>query len=177
MVKFFEDVESSPRLISVNQILTSDLVATFSKSDINNAAESMRQHGKNFAFPTVCMTEDEDSYDLITGLPILEAAKLAGLSRVWVLLLAVKKPEASELIDHLLLQRELNQVVFKLSDIDVFIRFLDQAKESDLIQVSGIKEKTAERIISKRPFNSLDDLKKLGNKQPWRWLKSYSKVV
>jgi hypothetical protein len=177
MVKFFEDVESSPRLISVDQILTSDLVSTSAKSDVNNAAESMRQHGKNFAFPTVCMTEDEDKYDLITGLPILEAAKLAGLSRVWVFLLAVKRPEASELVDHLLLQGELNQVAFKLSNIEVFIRFLDQAKESDLIRISGIKEKTAERIISKRPFNSLDDLKKLGNKQPWRWLKSYSKVV
>ena len=177
MVKFFEDVESSPRLISVDEILTADLVSTFSKSDMNNAAESMRQHGKNFAFPTVCMTENEDEYDLITGLPILEAAKLAGLPRVWVFLLAVKRSEASELIEHLLLQGELNQVAFKSSNIEVFVRFLDQAKESELIQVSGIKEKTAERIISKRPFNSLDDLKKLGSKQPWRWLKSYSKVV
>ena len=177
MVKFFEDISSSPRLISIDQISTSDLLSTFTKSDIDKAANSMRQCGHNFAFPTVCLTQEEDKYDLITGLPLLEAAKVAGLSKIWVLLLAVSKSESSALTNQLLFQNDLNQVVLDLSSIGKFICFLDQAKESDLIQVSGIKEKTAERIKSKRPFNSLDDLKKLGNKQPWRWLKSYSKVL
>jgi Helix-hairpin-helix motif len=176
MVKFFENIESSPRLISVDQISTSDAISVSSRNNIDKIANSMRQCGINFSLLTVCLTDEEDRFDLITGLSLLEAAKIADLPRVWVLLLAVKKSDSSIPLDHLLLQKDFNEVVFDSIWVEKFINFLNQAEMSELVKISGVKEKMAERIKSKRPFNSPEDLKKLGKQQPWHWLKSYLQI-
>jgi len=56
-----------------------------------------------------------------------------------------------------------------------FLDFLNDREESDLCEIRGIKEKTAEKIISKRPYNSLGDVKKkLGASTTEKWLKSFS---
>lgn len=123
--------------------------------------------------PFVCITDEEDKYHLLTGLPIYEAAVLAGVDRIWVFLIAAKKPEAEKFIEQALLQSKLNDRVIDPQDVTEFLEFINN-KKADLTQINGIGEKYAKLISGKRPYASQEDMQnKLGAKRSLNWLKAY----
>ena len=176
MVKFFEGVESEPRLSALNQIEASTESSQTSEADIRKISQALKEQKFNVSLPIVCLTEEEDKYRLLTGLPIFEAATLAELPRIWVFLIAATKLDASEVIEQVLLQSKLNQAVFDLEDIQKFVDFINKAKESELTKIPGVKEKYAKLIQSKRPFDSPEDIKKLGPKRSLQWLQAYTQT-
>jgi predicted DNA-binding helix-hairpin-helix protein len=175
MVDLLEKLESSPRLIALSQIEVpqNSFEAPKASPEIKRVVQSLREQKFNVSLPIVCITEEEDKYRLLTGLQIFEAAKLADLPRLWVFLIAETKSESAKILEQASLQSKLNQAVIDLQDVQKFVDFLNKAKEVELTKIPGIKEKSAKRIQSKRPFKSAEDLKKLGPKQSIKWLHTY----
>jgi hypothetical protein len=173
MVKFFESTESEPRLIALNQIEVSNDSYETSKADARKVSQFLKDQKFNVSLPIVCLTEEEDRYHLLTGLAIFEAARLAEIPRIWVFLIAATKLDASNITEQFILESRLNQAIFDLEDLQKFANFINKAKESELVEIPGIKEKYAQLIQSKRPFNSPEDIKKLGSKRSLQWLQAY----
>jgi hypothetical protein len=174
MVKFFEGEKTQPWLMPVHQIESDQGNSAQFKSEIKKVSESLQEQKFNVSLPVVCLTEEEDKYQLLTGLPILEAAKLAELPRMWVFLIAETKPNALKMIGDFTLQSKLNQALPDQQDIQKFIDFLNRSTESELIKrISGVGKQYAKLIHSQRPFQSQEDLKKLGPKRSLQWLQAY----
>ena len=175
MVKFFEGEKTQPQLMPVHQIESDQGKSVQFKSEIKKVSKSLQDQKFNLSLPVVCLTEEEDKYQLLTGLPILEAARLAELPRMWVFLIAETKPDALKIIGDFTLQSKLNQALPDQQDIQKFIDFLDKATETELVkQISGVGKQYAKLIHSSRPFRSPEDLKKLGPKRSLQWLQAYS---
>lgn len=176
MVKFFEGEKTQPRLMPVHQIEVEEESHIQFLSEIRDISQSLRERKFNMALPLVCLTEEEDHYQLLTGRPILEAAKLAGLTRIWVFLIAEVRSNALILARDFPLQAKMNQPLANQQIVEEFICFLNQATEADLVcRISGVGSQYAKLIQSKRPFKSQDDLKKLGPKRSLQWLQAYSR--
>jgi hypothetical protein len=170
-------IENGHGLLFLSQIVAPSEEATVPKSKMDKVVESCSSWGFNFSLPVVCLTDEEERYHLLTGLPIYEAAKKAGLTRIWVFLVASKKQDAEKVIEEVQLQSSLNERLIGSQDLEEFRKFLND-ESSPLKSVSGIKDGNAKLIKNHRPFNSIEDMhKKLGLKRCANWLKAYKKSI
>lgn len=179
MTELYDELETRPYLLYLNQINLPEVSSELPEAEIQNIAEGFGKRGVNFALPLVCLTEEEDQYELLTGLPIYKAAEVAEVQKIWVFLIAAKQPEAEEAVEQALLQSRHNQRVEETSDEPSvpkkdFLEFVNDEK-SDLTLISGIGKTSAKRIADNRPYTSLEDMqKKLSSKAPLKkWLKAY----
>jgi DNA uptake protein ComE-like DNA-binding protein len=179
MTDLYDELETRPYLLYLNQINLPEVSSDLPEAEIQNIAEGLGKKGINFSLPLVCLTEEEDQYQLITGLPIYKAAEIAEVQKIWVFLIAAKQPEAEEAVEQALLQSRHNQRVGKTQDEPSvskkdFLEFVNDEK-SDLSLISGLGKTSAKRIAENRPYTSLEDMqKKLGSKAPLKkWLKAY----
>ena len=176
MVKLYKGIESQPSLVVLNQIEVSQETSGTSNSILKKVSDNLKAQGFNFSLPLVCLTDEEDKYHLLTGLPLYEAAKAAALERIWVFLIAAKQPEAEKAIEQALLQSKLNERVVEPQDVTEFLEFIND-KKSDLTLIPGVKEGYAKQIKEKRDYTSLEDIqKKLGGKRSLNWLRGYKQV-
>lgn len=177
MVEAKKGIENKPYLLFVNQIEVFQENHGASKSELKKVISSLKDDFKsNLALPLVCLTNEEDKYHLLTGLPIYKAAKAANLEQIWVFLIAAKQPEAEKAIEQVLLQSKLNERVVEPQDVTDFLKFLND-KKSDLTLIPGVKEGYAKLIKEKRDYTSLEDIqKKLGAKRSLNWLRAYKQV-
>lgn len=179
MAELYDEIETRPYLLYLNQINLPEASSELPEAEINNIAEGLGKKGINFALPLVCLTEEEDQYQLLTGLPIYKAAEAAEVPKIWVFLIAAKQPEAEETVEQAILQSRHNQRVGKTPDEPSvpkkdFLEFVND-ENSDLTLISGIGKTSAKRIADNRPYTSLEDMqKKLSSKAPLKkWLKAY----
>ena len=190
MTELYDEIETRPYLLYLNQINLPEVSLELPEVEIQNIAEGLRKKGINFALPLVCLTDEEDQYQLLTGLPIYKAAETAKVQRIWVFLIAAKQPEAEEAIEQALLQSKHNARVNKpninekvaepkdeLHDVKEFLEFINDTK-SDLTSIPGIGKKSVLKIAGKRPYTSLEDMQnKLGSKAALKkWLKAYQQI-
>ena len=171
-------IESKPYLISLNQIEVFQKDSDISQCTIEKISSSWKDEFKcNFALPLVCLTDREDKYHLLTGLPIYEAAKVAKLDQIWVFIITESQAEIRKAIEQVTLQSKLNQRVIEPSDIADFLSFLNNSDKSTLMSVPGIKDGYAKLILDNREFskyNSFEDIQhRLGVKRTLNWLKAY----
>ncbi len=168
-------VQSGYGLLYLSQILEPNGLSDIPQKTTDKIIKSLNDWGFNLSLPIVCLTQEEERYRLLTGLPIYKAAKEAGLKQIWVLLIAQEASTAEEVIEQVQLQSKLNEKLIEPEDLDEFLEFLN-AKESDLTSIPGIKEGYAKLIQEKRPFDSIDEMKqKLGPKRSMNWFKAYQK--
>ena len=165
--------KSKPSLAFLSQIKIPQQSSSTSQKDLKSMSDAMRDWELNFALPVVCLDKQEDTYQLLTGLPIYEAAKAANLDKMWVFLIAKNRTEAQKATIHASFQSKLNEDIISDDIVEQFIIFLDTAKIGELTQLKGIKDGYAHLIVGKRPYKISGDLKKLGKKRPISWLKAY----
>lgn len=173
MVKLYKDIENQPVFLVLNEIEVNQKNSDTSKSELQKISENIKNFGCNFSLPIVCITDEEDKYHLLTGLPIYEAAVLAGIDRMWFFLIAEKQPEAEKYIEQAVSQSKLNDRIIEPEDVTNFLAFINNTK-SDLTKIPGVKDGYAKLIVDKRPYSSQEDMqKKLGPKRSLNWLKAY----
>lgn len=173
MVKLYKDIENQPVFLVLNEIEVAQETSGISKSVLQKMSENLQTFGCNFSLPIVCITDEEDKYHLLTGLPIYEAAVLAGIDRLWVFLIGGKQEEAEKYIEQAVSQSKLNDRVIEPQDLTDFLEFINN-QQSDLRKIPGVKDGYAKLISAKRPYASQEDMqKKLGAKRSLNWLKSY----
>ncbi|HEY9853661.1 MAG TPA: hypothetical protein V6D28_29595 [Leptolyngbyaceae cyanobacterium] len=175
MVKLIKDIQSQPRLMVLNQIEVSQTSSITAKNVIVKISKSLDKEelGFNPVLPLVCLTDEEDKYHLLTGLPIYQAALTANVERIWVFLIAAKQPESERVIEQALLQSKLNERVVEPQDVTKFLDFINNTK-ANLTLIPGVKDGYARLIKDNRPYNSLEDMqKKLGAKRSLNWLRAY----
>lgn len=173
MVNFYKKIESQPSFVVLNQIEISQENSGTSTSIIKKVSQSLTDWNFNLSLPIVCLTDEEDKYHLLTGLPIYEAAKAANLVRLWVFVIAAKQPEAESAIEQAVLQSKLNERVVEPQDVTDFLDFINNPK-SDLTSIPGVKDGYAKLIRDRRVYSSLEDMqKKLGAKRGLNWLRAY----
>jgi hypothetical protein len=176
MVKLYKGIEHQPSLIVLNQIEVAQETSGISKSVLKKLSENLKAWGFNFSLPIVCITDKEDKYHLLTGLPIYEAAVISGIDRIWVFLIAFEQEEAEKVIEQALLQSKLNERIIEPQDVAEFIDFINN-KASNLTSIPGIKDGYAKLIASNRPYASQEDIqKKLGAKRALNWLRAYKQA-
>lgn len=173
MVNFYKKIESQPSFLVLNQIEISQENSGTSSSIIKKVSQSLTDWNFNLSLPIVCLTDEEDKYHLLTGLPIYEAGKAANLVRMWVFVIAAKQPEAEKAIEQAVLQSKLNERVVEPQDVTDFLDFINNPK-SDLTSIPGVKDGYAKLIRNNRVYSSLEDMqKKLGAKRGLNWLRAY----
>lgn len=171
------DVETKPCLLQLNQVEIPSKHSGTAKSILNSVAETLQTLQVNSILPVACAIEKTNKYRLLTGLPIYEAAKIAGLKELWVFVVATPTREIGKIIEQMLMLTKLNETVIEEQDVTEFLAFLNN-KKSDLTAIRGIGEKNAQKIVSHRPFTSLEDMQeKLGNKRTFNWLRAYKLVL
>jgi hypothetical protein len=178
MAKTQENIKTMPYLLALNQIEIPQLsTAETSKRLFEETVETLQTAGFNAVLPIVCLTPNEDQYHLLTGLPIYEAAKTAGLQEIWVFLIALPLTKAAIHFEQIALLSKLNDIVIESQDVTSFLAFLNDPK-ADLRGISGIGEKTAQKIIDHRPYASLEDVQQKLNKKRgiFNWLRSFKRV-
>ncbi len=190
MTDLYEGIETRPYLLYLNQINAPEVSSKLLHPDIDKISEGLAEWKVNFSLPIVCLTDDEDQYQLLTGLPIYKAAADTEVQKIWVFLIAAKQPEAEKAIEQALLQSRFNERVGKYKveeklaehqdepeDVKEFLEFINDTK-SDLTLISGIAKKSAQKIADKRPYASLEEMqKKLDSKaNPKKWLQAYQQM-
>jgi DNA uptake protein ComE-like DNA-binding protein len=176
MARIQEYVKTKPYTLFLNQI-EMEGHSGIQKNILNQASEALKGNGLNSVLPVVCLTDSEDKYRLLTGLPIYEAAKSAGLKEIWVFLIAAQQAEASQWIEQTMLLSKLNETVINSQDITDFINFINN-KASDLTSVKGIGTKTANKIIAHGIYESLEDLQnQFGPKRPINWIRAFKQQI
>jgi hypothetical protein len=169
-------IESGHGLLYLSQIIEPKEKSEAPKTTLRKVSGSLSEWGFNLALPIVCLTDEEEKYRLLTGLPIYEAAQEAGLKQIWVFLVAAKQEDAEKAIAEAQFQSGLNERIIELDDLEKFRDFLNNNK-SPLTSIPGIKDGYAKLIKNERPFNSISEMKKkLGAKRCLNWLKGYKKV-
>jgi len=168
-------LETKPYKIHLTQLIVPQgQKTTLTKTKLQDLAQHLKDVKTNMVLPIACATDDEEKYDLLTGIDIYEAAKLAECNEIWVFIIAASKKEAMQ---WLALHGELskcNEMVVDTRYIDKFIDFINQSG-NDLTSIKGIGKSNATKIESHRPYKDLADLhKKLGPKQPLKWIRAYS---
>lgn len=166
-------LEIKPYLLPLSQLEVTQKNSGIQKSVLEVVVEALQIWKVNSILPLVSPTEKANKYRLLTGLPIYEAAKIAGLKELWVFMVAVPKQDVNKLIEQMLLLTKLNETVIEEQDITKFMVFLND-KKADLTAIRGVGEKTAQKILAGRPYPSLEDAqKKLGNKRMLNWIRAY----
>lgn len=108
MVKFYKGIETRPYLVVLNQIDSPQPSGT-PKHIVDKVAEGLKEQQVNLSLPIVCLTDEEDKYHLMSGAAIHEAAKSAGLTHIWVSMIAAKREEAEKYLESADLQSQLNR--------------------------------------------------------------------
>ncbi|MFB2983556.1 hypothetical protein [Microseira sp. BLCC-F43] len=176
MVSFYRGIETKPYLVALNQIEVFAQDSGTSKDTLANVSSHLKDWGFNFSIPIACLTDEEEKYHLLTGLPIYQAAIAADLERLWIFIIAAEKSVAEKAIAQIILQSKLNEIVIDPQDVREFIEILNN-KRYDLTLIPGIKSGYAKLIAEHRPYTSLEDIqKKLGVKRSLNWLKSYKQT-
>ena len=175
MPDLYKGIECKPYLISLNQIEVFQKDSGTSVCMLEKISSSWKnEFNCNFALPLVCLTDREDTYHLLTGLAIYEAAKLANIEQIWVFIIAAQQTVIGKAIEQVTLQSKLNQRVIEPSDVEDFLSFLNNSDKSTLMSIPGIKDGYAKLILDNRKYDSLEDLKhRLGVKRTLKWLKAY----
>src|SRR5579883_378564 len=107
MFKSHKGIESKPSLADLSQLKVPDVHSGTSEITLKKISKELNEWGLNFALPIVCLTDEEDKYQLLTGLPIYEAAVAAKIDRIWVFLIVAKQTEAESVIEQTILQSKL----------------------------------------------------------------------
>lgn len=176
MIKEMVSVETRPYTLSLNQIKKIEVGSGTPKKVLNNIINNLKETGFNSVLPIVCLTDNEDEYQLLTGLPIYEAAKSAGLRKIWVFLVATQLAEASQWIKQNKMLSKFNETVVNSQDISAFLKFVNK-KTSDLTSIVGIGPKIAKKIRDHGPYNSLEELQNnLGQKRPLNWIRAFKQL-
>ena len=161
-------IECRPYILSLNQITS--IASDTPSPKLNQIAENFKELKTNSVLPIACMTDNLNKYQLLTGQPIYQAAKIASLKEIWVFIIAAKKEETNDWIKQSQILSELNKPVITLNE---FIKFIND-KKSDLTSIKGIGQKTAQKIISNGPYQTMEDLQKIcGPKRPLTWSQNF----
>ena len=170
----YKSIETGPGKVFLSQIKAPKVeLDNFDKKELSKVSQSLKNLKYNLALPIISLSDEEDKFFLVTGLPIYESAIKSGLEEIWVFLIAHKKQEVEKLLEEFALQTKLNEKIIDSEDIKNFVEFLNNPK-SPLTQIRGIGEKYAKKIESKRPYKSSEDIQKqLGPKQSLNWLAAY----
>ncbi len=173
MVGEMVSVETKPYTLSLNQIKKIEVNSGTPKNVLNKVTDNLKENGFNAVLPIACLTDNEDEYLLLTGVAIYEAAKSAGLRKIWVFLVATQQAEASRWVEQYQMLSKLNETVVEPQNVTDFLKFINDS-HSDLISVKGIGPKIAQKIIDNRSYDSLEDLqKKFGRKRPLNWIRAF----
>jgi hypothetical protein len=180
MVEKFQEFESKPYLIALNQIEVPKEEIRLSKNDKSNIKKtltSLEDWGFNLSLPIACLGSKENSYRLLTGLPIYEAAVEAKLQRIWIFLIADKQAEAEKAVEQVFVQSKLNERVVESQDVTDFIRFINDKKTdlTKLTQIPGIGDGFAKKILANRPY-SKEKLQEEYGKRSVNWIKAYKPI-
>ncbi|MEY3218726.1 MAG: hypothetical protein RIT27_83 [Pseudomonadota bacterium] len=174
MATFADYLDTKPYFIPLDHIITGDLESGVSKKTLEKLAAGLKE--MNLVLPIICLSDKVEQYPLLAGLPIIEAAKIAGLKEIWVMLVAKPKADALKMLHSLpdLLRFNHMFALDEQTKKDFFVVILDKGEQDDLTRIKGIKEKTAEKIIKSRPYKTWEDVEKMGGKKtPLRWLQNY----
>jgi hypothetical protein len=168
-------VETKPYNLHLSQIKQMEVNSETPKKVLDKATDNLKEMGFNSVLPIACLTDNEDEYHLLTGLPIYEAAKSAGLKEIWVFLVVAQKAEASRWVEQNQMLLRLNETVIELQNVNDFLNFIN-SDHSDLISVKGIGRTTAQKIMANRSYKSLKDLQDLfGPKRPLNWIRAFKR--
>lgn len=166
-------VETKPYTLSINQIKKMEVNSGTPKNVLNKVTKNLKENGFNSLLPIACLTDNEDEYHLLTGLPIYEAAKSAGLRRIWVFLIAAQQAEASQWVEQNQMLSKLNETIVEPQNVTDFLEFINDS-HSELTEVKGIGPKIAQKIIENRSYHSLEDLQaKFGRKRALNWIRAF----
>lgn len=171
MAKFSDYTQTQPYFVPLMSIDTNGIKSGISEKTLQKLAEGLK--GINVVLPIVCLSDKEDDYPLLSGLPIIEAAEKAGLKEMWVMMIAKPKAEALKMLHSLPDLLKLNDMFVDEQMKQDFKAVLND-KAFDLTTIKGIKEKTAEKIIKSRPYKTWEDVEKMcGKRTPLKWLQNY----
>ena len=175
MAKKMVSVETKPYTLSLNQIKEITVNSGTPKNLLTKLTDNLKETGFNSVLPVACLTDNEDEYQLLTVLPIYEAAKSAGLREIWVFLVA-SKTEASKWVTQNQMLLKLNEAVIEPQNVTDFLKFIND-NNSDLTLIKGIGRTTAQLIIENRSYKSLEDLRgKLGPKRSLNWIRAFQQI-
>jgi hypothetical protein len=73
MIEDFKQIETKPYLVAVNQLEVPPGKPEVSKAELENISQALQTWSTNFSLPIACLTEQDNSYRLLTGLPIYQA--------------------------------------------------------------------------------------------------------
>ena len=167
------EIESGYGLVYLNQIVKPENTSGKTRREIERMSESMSDAGFNITLPIVCLTDEEEKYQLLTGLPVYEAALNSSLDQIWVLLLAFKSNLAEKFLSEVEFQKQMNERLFFSEDWEEFRKFMND-ENSSLTSLNGIGSKYAQLIQEFRPYDSRESIQKfLGARRSSNWLKSY----
>jgi len=176
MAREMVSVETKPYTLSINQIKNITVSSGTPKNVLNKLTDNLKERGLNSVLPVACLTDNEDEYQLLTGLPIYEAAKYAGLRKIWVFLVAAPRAEASRWVEQNQMLLRLNEIVIEPQNVTDFLKFINDSN-SDLVSIKGIGPKIAKKIIDNRSYESLEDVqKKFGQKRPLNWIRNFQQA-
>jgi DNA uptake protein ComE-like DNA-binding protein len=145
MSELYDEIETRPYLL--NQIKIPEVGLELPETEIKKIAEGLGKKGVNFALPLVCITEEEDQYQLLTGLPIYKAAESANVQKIWVFLIAAKQPEVEEAVEQALLQSKQNQRVGDNEVGEIVAEFQAEEKVSEPQSKEAVVETQVQKKI------------------------------
>jgi DNA uptake protein ComE-like DNA-binding protein len=168
-------VETKPYILFLNQIKVVQEHSDTPLKNLKQATAFLQTLGVNTVLPMVCLTDQEDQYQLLTGLPIYAAAKSAGLEKIWAFVIAAQPHAANQALEQWLFLSKLNNTVIEPQDIDKFLTFIN-SKKSVLTEIAGIGDKMADKIIAGRPYESLAAAQQqLGDKRIINWIRAFKR--
>ena len=171
MATFADYLDTKPYFIQLDHIITGDLESGVSKKTLEKLSEGLKE--TNLVLPIICLSDKVEQYPLLAGLPIIEAAKLAGLKEIWVMLIAKPKADALKMLHSLPDLLKCNEMFADDQMQRDFMKVLNDSN-FDLTTIKGIKAKTADKVIKNRPYKDWQDVEKMGGKKtPLRWLQNY----
>lgn len=100
-VTFYKKEPPQPGYIVLNKLKQTSISQKYSEqveSEINAAAKSMKELGTNLSAPLVSLTSKEEEYQMLSGEPLLEAARRAGLVRLRVMILPTTPEYATHFV-------------------------------------------------------------------------------
>ena len=173
MAREMVSVETRPYTLHLNQIKKIEVSSGTPKNALNKVTNNLKETGFNSLLPIACLTDSKDEFILLTGLPIYEAAKSAGLKEIWVFLVATQQAEASQWVEQNQMLSKLNETVVEPQNVTDFLKFINDS-HSELTEVKGIGPKIAQKIIENRSYHSLEDLQaKFGRKRSLNWIRAF----
>lgn len=116
VVSFYKKEAPQASLVVLSQVINSSQVKKQKYSDkeeaeINTAAKSMKELGTNLSAPLVCLTGDEDKYQILSGHLLLEAARRANITRLRVMVLSTTPEYAKHFVKDFEIQNKISRKI------------------------------------------------------------------